>query len=390
MKRKILILMLAVMMATFLTGCGKGGQGTTASVGDFGMICDFENVKKWDTSPETGFSLKLSTEHVTEGKHSLRVIYPIDSYPSINTKKLAHDWGQYDSLTFDVFNPQDKTLSFTVRLDDENKRRVNIPMPLESGMNNVSISRQKIAKGIDAGNVWRVVLFLDNPREKVELYFDNMRLVGKKSEDRIAKTADRRPQTVDQKPPIEVIEVFETKNVTNTFPTSGIVKAYVTNLTSPKKTDVLVSTGIPFPPGVIFDERNVVISDINGNEILIASKVLARWPQDGSIRSILVQFPAKVEHKYKQVFVKWGVPRTTAGSTLVKVDWILPEGLLIMPPKWLCGSQIAGEQTPIGNSQYQKYDQNIVNNFPMLENIEWTNDPGKDGYYSTPHVFYQL
>lgn len=189
---------------------------------------------------------------------------------------------------------------------------------------------------------------------------------------------------------IGIVMLMAPKTVQSALSDSGTIRANVVNLTSPKKAEVLVSAGIPFGPGKIFDEKNVAIFDAERKEVSIASKVLARWPQDGSIRSVLAQFPMKVGHTYKQVFVKWGAPRTTAGLGLAKVDWILPEGLLLMPSMWLCDSQIAGEQVPMSGNEYQKYDQNIENNFPKLENIEWTNDVGKDGYYDTPHTFYQF
>ncbi|MFA5143012.1 MAG: hypothetical protein WC522_02425 [Candidatus Omnitrophota bacterium] len=310
--------------------------------------------------------------------------YPVDEYPSINTKKLAHDWGQYDNLRLDIFNPQNKTISFTVRLDDEKKQRVNIPVPLKPGMNNINIPRQRIAKSIDAANIYRVVLYLDDPKEKTILYFDNMRLENQQPR------VSTQVHSASVSTPIEIKEVFEPKMTKDTLPANGIVKANVANLTAPKKIEILVSTGIPFAPGNIFDEKNVAIFDAEGKEISIASKVLARWPQDGSIRSVLVQFPMKVEHSYKRVLVKWGNPRTTEVLRLVKVDWVLPEGFLLMPPMWSCDSQITGEQVPIDSSEYQKYDQNIEDNFPKLEKIEWTNDVSKDGYYSTPHVFYQI
>jgi len=392
--KKVFLCILVAAVIAAAAGYGKKASTPNTLVMKPGMISDFENKKVWDISPETGFTLKLSTEHVTEGKHSLRVVYPIGGYPSINTRKLAHEWGKYDALCFDIFNPQDKAISFTVRLDDEKKRRVNIPVSLEPGMNNITIPRQRISGSIDAANIYKVVLFLNGPREKTELYFDNMRLANQQSDvkDDISKgrSAGARANSGRRVAPIEVKEIFEQKTIMRAFPATGAIKTYIVNLTTPKKTDVLVSTGIPFAPGMIFDDKNVAIFDLQGQEFSIASKVLARWPHDGSVRSVLVQFPMKIEHKYKQVYVKWGPRRTTKELSLTKVDWILPEGLLLLPPIWLCDSRIAGEQVLMGDIEYRKYDQNIENYFPRVENIKWTNNVGKDGYYDTPHVFYQF
>jgi hypothetical protein len=387
MKNKILILMLIAALG-LMAGCGRKAGLTGGAVQKAGMLSDFEDVKVWDISPETGFDLSLSKDNVTEGEHSLKVVYPIGGYPSINTKRLKHDWGNYEYFAFDVFNPQDTKVNFTIRLDDSNKARINIGNPLEPGLNHVQIPRTSIAKSINPGNISRIVLFLDDPQEKITLYFDNMRLINGAS----GYAGNSGPQPAVQKPtkPFIDTEIFEPMTIAAALPLKGTMKVSVAKLRDENKIDLLVSNGIPFAPGQLFNENNFSVLDFDGNEMPIAIKVLARWPHDNSIRSILVQFPMQIPHKYKQVILRWGEPRTTKDIGLIEVNWVLPEAIVLLPAKWLCLSKVIGEQVPIGAEPFQKYDQNIESAYPGIKEVQWTNDIGKDGYYDTPHVFYQL
>jgi hypothetical protein len=185
-------------------------------------------------------------------------------------------------------------------------------------------------------------------------------------------------------------ETFEPFSMESTLPAEGTLQVPVTNLTSPKKKDVLVSSGIPFAPGQLFSEENFAVFDRTGKEISIAVKALAKWTYDDSIRSLLVQFPLEIEHKYKPVFIQWGKPRTKRPLKLTEVSWVLPEGHIILPKKWLCLSRVIGEQVPFGEHAFTKYEKNIERHYPRLRDFFWTGNVAKDSYYDTPHVFYQL
>ena len=82
-------------------------HATAPAAGGPTLYCGFEGPSGWDISPEEGFTLERSTEHVTEGSASLKVVFPAAEYPSINTKRLTQPTARYDDLVFDVFNPQD-------------------------------------------------------------------------------------------------------------------------------------------------------------------------------------------------------------------------------------------------------------------------------------------
>ncbi len=200
---------------------------------------------------------------------------------------------------------------------------------------------------------------------------------------------ERRELQVEEERKI-VKEVFEPFKVESTLPSTGVLKVQAAKLSSPEKTKVLVSNGIPFAPGQLFYEKNFAIFDKDGKEMPIAVTVLAKWRYDNSIRSLLVQFSLEIEHKYKLVYMQWGKPRTTQDLEITEVDWVLPEGFMVLPAEWLCLSQVTGEQVPVGRHSFPKYDENVEKHYPKRRDFSWTGKTWKDSYYDTPHVFYQL
>jgi len=388
-KRYLIFLAIGLFTIIFLNSWIKKHQ--THKAKDASLLCDFETLKPWDISPESGFILKLSPLYAKEGKYSLEVVYPSGGLPSINTKKLPKNWGNYDYFSFDVFNPQNETLPFNVRLDDVKRRRFNLSYPLKSGWNKVRISRSQIASKIDASNIQFIVLYLDQPRERYRLYFDKMRLeqinqfVQKQEPEGVSKKQTQKAAL--QNSPFSKRKIVPLDKIS--APTQGQIRVPVAKIKNTEDV-VLVSGGIPFALGQLRQDKDIAFFDEAGKEIPIACKVLARWPQDNSIRSILVQFRFKIEHLYEYVTMKWGYPSNTSRIQLQQPDWDYPEGFIMMPKEWLCASEVIGEQVPIGQHDFPRYDENIEKNFPRLIESKLKGDLRSDEYYSTPHVFYQL
>ncbi len=170
----------------------------------------------------------------------------------------------------------------------------------------------------------------------------------------------------------------------------GELKVPVVKLKEISDNTPLISTAIPFAQGQLMDEKLVAFFDQNDQEIPIAVQVLARWPQDQTIRSLLVQFHLKIEKLYQYVVMKWGTKRQAADLKLKEPVWDFPEGWILLPARWLCDSQVIGEQVPMGQMEFPQYDQNIETFFPAIRDKGWTGDVREDGFYSTAHVFYQL
>ena len=102
--------------------------------------------------------------------------------------------------------------------------------------------------------------------------------------------------------------------------TKGELKIALAKLKDVADNKPLVSAGIPFAPGQLKSKDDFAIFDADGHEIPIAVKVLAFWPSDGSIRSVLVQFKYPIEHLYEYATLQWGLKRSTTDLSIVGVE----------------------------------------------------------------------
>ena len=204
-------------------------------------------------------------------------------------------------------------------------------------------------------------------------------------------TSGHRPSTtmkVDLNTPVD--ENYEKINIIQKIPSDGEMKVYIARISPEKNKELLVSSGVPFAPGQLTDEKNLCILDLNGNETSIAAKVLARWPFDNSIRSLLVQFPIRIEHNYKTVIMRWGRPRASADLQLTEASPDMPDASFALPAGYLCGSKIMGEQVPVGRQPFPKYDGNIEKYLPGYIDKPYDPDTRASGYYDKTHVLYQI
>jgi predicted MPP superfamily phosphohydrolase len=129
---------------------------------------------------------ELSGEHVTSGKHCLRVILPPGQYPGINFENIKNDWSQCNYLRMDIFNPSDEDLKFHIRIDDhksgwEYGNRFNMNWELKKGMNHISIPTDSIRTNIhhrplNLEKIKRMMVFIPDNPQKREIYIDNIRL----------------------------------------------------------------------------------------------------------------------------------------------------------------------------------------------------------------------
>jgi hypothetical protein len=403
MKKGLIWLAVAVLAVGTLALIRPGGPRSGPGGGD--VYCAFEEPALWDISPEWGFTLERSTEHVTEGTGSLKVVFPGAEYPSINTKKLRQPAARYHELVFDVFNPQEHPVKFGVRVEDRQRKRVTFERTLEPGENRISIGRDTLERTIDPAALFFVVLFIDDALEDpLTLYFDNMRLAAAIQEDEPAAPADPAPPVAQEghegradrtaEPPAAVAELAAEPPLPNPAPkrapaTAGELTLAVVKLRPGTGPDTLVSQGVPFAPGQLKSERDVAfLSD--GGELPLGVKVLARWPQDDSIRSLLVQFRLDPARLARPVIMRWGAARTAADIPEEPVAWEIPEGFIMLPPRWLSDSEVIGEQVPMGDHDFPDYDGLINQYYPDRREDPRHEDIREDGYYSTPHVFYQL
>lgn len=152
----------------------------------------------------------------------------------------------------------------------------------------------------------------------------------------------------------------------------------------------LVSNGIPFKSGVLTNLNQLRILD-GTTEVPIATKVLARWPNN-SIRVALVQFLAPFSGSTKTYTVSVGTNRTTTDRSLVTVNFKYPKKIAVMSADYLSKSLIMWEQTPFGQSGFPAWETKQRNNFSAInrEPSSSTSCSRDDHYYDAANTSYQL
>jgi hypothetical protein len=129
----------------------------------------------------------LSPEHVTRGSRSLRMeLYPSE-YPGLTPFLGTKDWRGFKALGFDIYNPAEREVRLTLRIDDREKtseygERYNGAIVLKPGPNRVirelaELKTSGSKRPLDLDRIYRFLLFAVRPAEKIVLYVDNIKLV---------------------------------------------------------------------------------------------------------------------------------------------------------------------------------------------------------------------
>lgn len=148
----------------------------------------------------------------------------------------------------------------------------------------------------------------------------------------------------------------------------------------------LVSNAIPFKRSALTNVRNFRILD-GTNDVVLATKVLAVWPQDNSIRSVLVQFIAPAAKAYT---LQIGTPRTTVDTGLIPVSWDLPNRIFTLPASYLSDSLVFWEQKPLGQTGFSAWDNKQLSSYSRIETIGTATCVRDDHYYDAITTTYQL
>jgi len=163
------------------------GMGCSTSPGER-IIFDFETDEELDHfhwKCRTLFA--LSDEHVTHGSKSLKLeLYPSE-YPGLAPMIKDTDWRRYGAFQFDVYNPEEKDIVLSVRIDDKEDYpdyadRYNNSFAIKPGANAITIGFDSLITSgtkrvLNLTMIYRVIIFVAQPKEKTTLYFDYFRLV---------------------------------------------------------------------------------------------------------------------------------------------------------------------------------------------------------------------
>ena len=132
---------------------------------------------------------------------------------------------------------------------------------------------------------------------------------------------------------------------------------------------VAVTVGIPFPPGALYDARQVRIEDADGKPIPAHIESTLLWHfNDGGIRAVRAQF--HVALKGAQDNLRFSIAPSShlvaapsvqgwpyADGLVVGVDGVRVPGVLAtLTPQWMSASMIAGPQRPaVPPGPYDRY-----------------------------------
>jgi len=189
---KNLLLKLMCILLVLFTASNKAYG--VMMLGDFEKEDEIEKI--WKERPvkwwlDDRCKPEISCLHVTKGRHSLKVFFSgseEDTWPGLRIyfTETNRDWSKYEFLKMDVYNPEDKPIRLSLRIDGpslenpEKMARVWLNFILKPNtMNNLEIPVSSLADRIDVSKVDFLMIYLDKPRVGHTLFFDNIRLEKK-------------------------------------------------------------------------------------------------------------------------------------------------------------------------------------------------------------------
>jgi hypothetical protein len=174
---------LIMLCAVFLLQCQRASPKEL-------VLFDYESNSELDQLQwHCHVLISISDEHYTHGSKSLKVsLYPSD-YPGLDIIPRENDWRMYRELSLDVYNPQENRVPLSVRIDDREgspafKERYNRSFVLRSGINHIRIPFDSLARDgsgspLNLKSISRLIFFVAHPVNRVDLYFDYLRLAPK-------------------------------------------------------------------------------------------------------------------------------------------------------------------------------------------------------------------
>lgn len=159
--------------------------------------------------------------------------------------------------------------------------------------------------------------------------------------------------------------------------------------------DAVVTLGVPLPPGTLLDASLVRVRDASGAEVPAHSASLARWPGDGTQRSVLVAFRASLaQGASAQWRIEIGQPRTREAGPLAAN----PDGPVsaLLPPRWHAQSLALGfQQAGVDNADFARWETLSDGALSRMSpawgtyGLNCASTSNHRTYYDATHAFYQ-
>lgn len=92
----------------------------------------------------------------------------------------------------------------------------------------------------------------------------------------------------------QVEETFQVVPALN-LPNTGSIRITIPNEVEATAKGIPVTTGVPFPLGVLHEESNLRLLDSSGREVPLQTEITSRWSRFGSIRWVLCRFTVALD-----------------------------------------------------------------------------------------------
>ena len=155
----------------------------------------------------------------------------------------------------------------------------------------------------------------------------------------------------------------------------------------------VVSFGLPFPQGVLRGEKDLTLVNAKGEPVAIATSVLARWPGDASIRSVLIACKATLALGASETWkIDYGVPSRSPDAGKLDAN---PDGPVVatLPAAHYAKSLVSGVLLPVAdNHRFPEYDAALERGASKFDPEAFGVDCGASAgrtYYDSPHARYQ-
>lgn len=138
------------------------------------LVLDFEDASAWTSENQSPF--EVSTDHATQGGHSLKVHYTNKpEWSNIYTRRLPGDWSGMNFLNVDVFLDGDQPAACGLWVRDAAQHKAESGFTLAPGANTITVDLDELKRRFefDRSHVIAICLFKNCPAE-ITVYWDNL------------------------------------------------------------------------------------------------------------------------------------------------------------------------------------------------------------------------
>jgi len=154
----------------------------TPASGNELVLFDFESPEELDHLAKEDDTMKWeqSYEFTKSGRSSLKVRFPVGSWPGIQILPTINNWSRYDRIYIDVYTSSPR--NFNIRFDDSDSRHGESStrdtvsgMAVAKGWTRLVVNFEDLKK-VNLKKIKKFVPYIMGNKEPVDIYFDNIRL----------------------------------------------------------------------------------------------------------------------------------------------------------------------------------------------------------------------